>query len=149
MIQLVRDTACENFVIGLKRDLVIRVKVRRQNILQRAINFSRAAELEVEFKIGLNRKYFENSVVDKKHQDHLSKKSENHQDRFRPYHASAKVRKIGGEMVHSVNHRSKNMIHDRYHGKRNAQNKDYHDSGNSKKLGSEGDHWIRQSSKFL
>ena len=139
MIKSVRDTACENFVIGLKRDLVVRVKVGRPNTLQEAINFARAAEWEVEFEIGLNRKDVESTVVDKKHQDHLSKKLGNHQDRFRPYHASARARKIGGEKVNSVNHRGKNINYERDHGKRNVKNKDNRDSGNSKKSGLVGD----------
>ena len=56
MIISVRHTACENFIMGLKRDLVWRVRVGRPGTLPEAINAAKQAEWEVEFENGLDRK---------------------------------------------------------------------------------------------
>ena len=44
MIRSARDIACENFVIGLKPGLVLRVKLDRPRTLQDAITAARPAE---------------------------------------------------------------------------------------------------------
>ena len=56
MIKSARDRACENFVIGLKRDLVVLVKVGRPNTLHEAIKLARSAEWEIGYESKLNRK---------------------------------------------------------------------------------------------
>ena len=96
MIRSVRETALENFIMGLKRELVMRVRVGQPNTLQEAINLARADEWEIEYEAGLSRKDPENKVSEKviieSHQKF--KQCPDVQNRFRPYHSNARVRKI-------------------------------------------------------
>ena len=84
MIRSARDTACENFVMGLKPGLVLRVKLDRPRILQDAIMAARSAEWEVDFTESLSKEKkekFENNICNKGYQD----------NRFRPYRGSARA----------------------------------------------------------
>ena len=65
MIKSARDTARENFLIGLKKELVMRVRVGIPNTLQEALNIARTAEWEAEYESGLNRKNPHKVIEDK------------------------------------------------------------------------------------
>ena len=87
MIKSARDTACENFVMGLRPNLIWRVRVERPETLQEAINFATRAEWEVEFESGLDRKGIDKKTETRDKSEGIGKdKSYNNaRDRFRPY----------------------------------------------------------------
>ena len=96
MIKSARDTACDNFTIGLKRDIIWRVRVARPKNLQEAINLAKTAEWEVDFESRLNRKEkkLETEVEEEGGSLGQIKKQENTHGRFRPYYSNARVRQV-------------------------------------------------------
>lgn len=96
MINSVRNTACENFVIGLKRDLSLRVRVGQPQTLQEAINLARTAEWETDYESQLERKDERKSPDSGREEEAFRKfyKKSNSLDRFQPYYRNARVRKI-------------------------------------------------------
>ena len=121
-------------MIGLKRDLVVRVKVGRPNTLHEAINLARVAEWEIGYESELNRKGPEIMTPDKITQDQDSKKSANSQERFRPYHSNAKARKVGGEFSRGIGQsRGRGM------GYRNTRKDTNYENRNAKASGPSGD----------
>ena len=95
MIKSARDTACENFIMGLNRDLVWRVKIGRPEALQEAINLAKQAEWEVSFENELDRKGTDNHNEGKGNSEELghTKGYNNTRGRFRPYYNNARIRK--------------------------------------------------------
>ena len=91
MIKSARETARENFIIGLKRDLVMNVRIGRPHNLQKAINLARAAEWEVGHESTLDRKNIEGKV-DESTSVRKSQENENTKYRFSPYTRTARAR---------------------------------------------------------
>lgn len=97
MIKSARDTACENFIMGLRQDLVWRVRVGRPATLQEAINNAKQAEWEVGFEGGLDRKRVEKKGDQNVKFDEAGRNkgyfNSNTRGRFRPYYSDARARK--------------------------------------------------------
>lgn len=96
MVVSARDTACENFVMGLKKGLALRVRVERPKTLQDAMNAARIAEWEAERENGLNRASeklsshgSESTVACYSGSRGYSRASAH--DRFKPYRGDARV----------------------------------------------------------
>ena len=96
MVKSARDTACDNFILGLKRDLIWRVRINRPKSLQEAINKAKTAEWEVGFESGLNREKKTSESETKIETENFgqSKSHNNTHGRFRPYDSNARVRKF-------------------------------------------------------
>ena len=96
LVKSARDTANDNFIIVLKRDLIWRVRVDRPKSLQESINLAKAAEWEAGFESGLSRREISSENEGKGHAKKLgqNKVYRKTQNRFRPYNGDARVRKF-------------------------------------------------------
>ena len=110
LIKSARDTALDNFIMGLKRELAVRVRGGHPNTLQEAINLARTAEWEIARESTLDRKDLERFSSENMLKE-TRKKFENQnrtQNRFRPYHTDAKIRQFSGGKFNSFNNRGGN-----------------------------------------
>ena len=118
LIKSARDTANDNFIIGLKRDLIWRVRVDRPKSLQDSISLAKAAEWEVGFESGLNRKEIpsESEAKGCTEKSFQNKIFGNVSNRFRPYNANARIRKFeaGAGRASNVRGRGIGSGSDRY-----------------------------------
>ncbi|XP_043468205.1 uncharacterized protein LOC122502296 [Leptopilina heterotoma] len=97
MVQSARTTARENFIMGLKRDLVWRVRVGRPGSLDDAVNLAKQAEWEVEHEQKLDRRAPESkSDAKEKSDEGRNKMSGNNQNRHHPYDKNGRIRKLDG-----------------------------------------------------
>ena len=96
LIKSARDTDNDNFIIGLKRDLIWRVRVERPKSLQDSISLAHAAEWEVGFESGSNRKEISSEIEAKvcTEKSFQNRFYENVHNRFCPYNANARIRKF-------------------------------------------------------
>ena len=90
MIKSARETARENFVMGLKSGLVLRVRMEKSESLQEAISVAKSAEWEINYVKNLNPEKMERNEVDTSTRGYQG-------NRFRPYPSNAKVRIIKQE----------------------------------------------------
>ena len=102
MIASSKETGKENFIMGLKRDLSLRVRLERPKTLQEAMNVARAAEWENNHEKGLNR--MEGNKFTEGKFEAINENFKNRRDnlghrvhRFAPYSRNALVHTMSGK----------------------------------------------------
>ena len=84
MIRSARETACENFIMGLHPRMVLRVRMEKPESLQDAIMAARSAEWEIKY----TRDLVKNRDIERRDRSEgiiLGKEKSHHGNRFRPY----------------------------------------------------------------
>lgn len=107
MIRSARDTACENFIIGLDPRMVLRVRIERPRTLQDAIMAAKSAEWEVKYAKDL----FENREAKKrdKIEGTVAARDKIYQgNRSRSYRGNARAHTLGAGRGHIIEEGNKN-----------------------------------------